>query len=230
MRSQPVDPQRRVLEASRPSDVSEPSIIELPGSGPLRREGGTDRWLGAVIALCSAVVCLGFLGHAATASPPPVTPIHSPTAQPTGRAATETSPPPTTTAILTSSVTGVDAEDLLGALSPVSIWHVEPIATGSGPVVFTVDGYAPSTIDSVSVAIQTRSGSLLRSLVAPLAVDEERSGSDGGRRLGLGTFHLRIVLARSNLIGGFRVETTWQDPATGSQGFVSQFVPGVGGG
>lgn len=228
MKSQAVDPIRRLQEAPPVSDDSGPSVVELPSPGPLRAERSTDRWLAAVIAVCAAVICLGFVGHAATSSSGPGTPIAS-QAAPSMREIAAESPGPPATASPTSSIIGLDREALQGAISPVSIWHVEPIATGSGPVAITVDGYAPSTIDVVTVVMRARSGVLLRSVVAPIAVDDERPGSGGERRLGIGTFHLRIVLARSMLVDGCLVETSWRDRTTGSEGSTSQLVPGIGG-
>jgi hypothetical protein len=228
MKSQAIDPIKRLPEAGTVIDDAGPSIVELPSVGLLRAGRTTDRWLGIVIAVCAAVVCLGFVGHAAT--PPSVsgTPVASLAALPIREIASE-APQVLATASPASSATGIGSAHLLGEIEPVSIWHVAPIATGSGPVALTVDGYAPSTIDALTVVVRSRSGALLRSAVAPVAVDDERPGSDGQRRLGLGTFHLRIVLARSILVDGCLVETSWHDLTTDSQGSTIQVIQGIGG-
>jgi hypothetical protein len=245
MRSQAIDPIQGVPEAG-PVTNDGPSIVELPGAGPLRAARGTDRWLGAVIAVCAAVVCLGFVGRAATPPAAPGTQVESPADTTLREIAPESSPAPATTIPAGAAGSGIPAgsavsagsaapasslgsDDLRGAIAPVSIWHLRPVATGSGPVVLTVDGYAPSSIEAMTVMVWSRSGALLRSAVAHMALEDERPGSGGQQRLGLGTFHLRIVLATSILVKGCLVETEWHDGTTDSQGSTTQVIPGIGG-
>jgi hypothetical protein len=243
MKSQAVDPIERFPEAGAVIDADGPSIVDMPSAGPLRAARGTDRWLGAVIAVCAAVVCLGFVGHAATPPAAPGTQIESPADTPLREIAPESPPAPATTIQAGAASSGIPAgsagsdtpasslgsDDLQGAIAPVSIWHLEPAATGSGPVVLTVDGYAPSSIEAITVRVRSGSGALLRSAVAPMALDDERPGSGGQGRLGLGTFHLRIVLAGSILVDGCLVETSWRDGTTDSQGSTTQVITGIGG-
>ncbi len=228
MKSQAIDPIRRIPEEVWDVDDPAPSIVELPSAGPLRAGRNTDRWLGAVIAVCAGVLSLGLVGHAATPPPTAPTPSASEAAPPTQELAPETPQAPAT-AVPAGRADGIGSEELQGGIAPVSVWHVAPIATGNHPVVITVDGYAPSSIEAITVTVRSRSSVVLRSAVVPVAVADERPGTGGERRLGQGTFHFRIVLASSNLVEGCLVETSWRDATTGSQGSTTQVIRGTGG-
>ena len=117
---------------------------------------------------------------------------------------------------------------VLGAGPRVSLWRSVVTEESGGAVELVVEGYARSTIEAVTIDVRARSGRLLGSAVAPNEVDDERPGSGGGRRLGLGSFRARIVVPGPIQTGGWQVDIAWRDGSDGSSGSAAQMVS-VGG-
>ena len=207
-------------------DEASSTIVELGRTDLAPATGYTDRWLGFAIALVTAIICFGFVGH--TLAPTAVLVSAAPTA-PTAPGA-----PATTTSASASGPASVPSpsrrHDAPAASPRVAAFTLLGIATAEseGMVALTVDADAPSTVNPVTISVRTPSGRVLASAVAALAVDDERPGSSGGARTGRGTLHRRVVVAGPIPPEGWLVEITWRDETNGSSGSVRQLVTATG--
>jgi hypothetical protein len=201
--------------------VDEPSstIEELTRTDLVPASGYTDRWLGLAIALITAVMCFGFIGR--TWGPAPT--ASAPTALSASTEPLAASSPRLTIPVATSPAS------TFVVLSPAaSIWRSVATEASGGKVALTVDGVAPSSIGQVAVSVRMQTGRFLARAHAPVAVDDERPGSNGGARTGTGSFHVRIVVAGPIPRGGWQLEVSWRDESNGSSGSASQLVTTIG--
>ena len=130
-------------------------------------------------------------------------------------------------AMMDGSTEHLDVGLVLKAGPRVSLWRTVASVRSGGAVDLVVDGYAPSAIDALTIDVRTRSDHLLARAVVQNAVGDERPGSDGGRRLGLGTFHRRIVVAGPIPAGGWLVEIAWRASSDDSAGSVAAVVSAI---
>lgn len=206
--------------------AEEPSsrIVELIRTDLAPTTSYTDRWLGLAIALVTAVICFGFIGH--TLAPAPAS--SGTTARTAPTAPTEASASASEPASAPSS--RALRHDAPAASPRVAAFAFLGLATAQseGTVALTVDGDAPSAVDPVTISVRTSSGRLLASTVATLAIDDERPGSSGGARTGRGSLHRRVVVEGSIPPEGWQLEITWRDESNGSSGSVRQLVTAIG--
>jgi hypothetical protein len=198
--------------------AEEPSsqIVELIRTDLAPTTGYTDRWLGLAIALVTAVICFGFIGHSLAPAP-----VSSATTAPTAVSASEPASVPTSRPL---------RHDAPAASPRLASFTLLGLATAEseGMVAMTVDGDAPSTLDPVTISVRTPSGRLLASAVAVLALDDERPGSSGGARTGRSSLHRRVVVEGPIPPEGWQLEITWRDESNGSSGSVRQLVTATG--
>ena len=208
-------------------DIAEESsskIVELIRTDLAPATGYSDRWLGLAIALITAVICFGFIGHTLAAAPvSSATTEPAVTTAPTAASASEpASAPPSPSPSL--------RHDAPAASPRVAAFSLHGLATteSRSTVALTVDGDAPSTLDPVTISVRTSSGRLLASVVAALAIDDERPGSSGGPRTGRGSLLRRVVVEGPIPPEGWQLEITWRDETNGSSGSVRQLVTATG--
>jgi hypothetical protein len=180
MSQQPLDGDRT------PDSLADgPAFEELVGMDPVGRPGHSDRWLGLAIAVATAVIGFGFAGRSSI-SPAGDAVLAAASSAPSSTAlVVVTSPAPdrTNPAHESVSVVGLSLDDV----------HLTIGRQTGRTVELMIDGSAPSTAP-ISIQVRTRSGRALASVVIVTAVDDERPASDGGQRVGLGTFHERIAI------------------------------------
>jgi hypothetical protein len=80
-----------------------------------------------------------------------------------------------------------------------------------GALEISVDGHAPSTFSVVLIEIRSASGRHLASVEVPVTTDDERPGSDGKARVGVGSFHQRIAVPGPVPTDGRQVEVTLRE-------------------
>jgi hypothetical protein len=185
--------------------------------------GQTSRWLWLAITLGIAVVGLGFTGH--LWSPPPIGQVPGPNAAPVV-ALTVLNPaekmPSEGEAV---SVLEVSSATVAGSTS-VSLRRSAASGQSGGDARLLVDGYAPSNVEAVKIDIRTTSGSLLASAVVPSGGDE-RAGSGGRPRVGIGSLRSQLVVPGPIPPDGWEVRITWRDRSNGMLGSVVQRIPAV---
>jgi hypothetical protein len=179
--------------------ASPPGIEELVGAESVGSTGHPDRWLGLAIALATAVIGFGFMGGTLGPLPPCPATVGS-ASEPSPRvAASLQSRGPST------ARTGAAATETLARGVDLSYIATERPA---GVLEISVDGHAPSTFNVVLIEIRTASGRHLASAHVPVKPDDERPGSDGKARVGVGSFHQRIVVPGPVPTDGRQVEVT----------------------
>lgn len=183
------------------------TIEELTGADPDWTTGRTYRWLGLGVALVTAIVGFGFVGR--SGGPP----------QAGGASAEASMPPPTREPAPIWSAPSPAVTPLGGAApridGPVQLTVVVTSIPVSDGVELVIDGTAPSTVDAVTINIRSPAGKLIASAIAQVAVEDERPGSNGGRRAGVGTFHHRIDVPEHIPTSDWRVEISWRDGSNG---------------
>jgi len=102
---------------------------------------------------------------------------------------------------------------VLSARRSVELWGVERL-TGSEPPVLIVDGFGPLTSDRVRMTVRME-GVTIAFATAEVAVENLRPGSAGGRMLGLGSFHVRLVLPAAARSAPVSLGLVWRDTASG---------------
>ncbi len=197
------------------------SIEELPSAAPIASPRHSDRWLGVTIAICSAVVCFGFVSHAAAPLPAPASgsAVATP-ALPSSSVPAEPQPSstPTLSGPTVDRSAGANEEDTPPA------WHALVVADGRGRIALLVDGAAPTAIHSLVIRILTRTGHLVATYLAPVVMADERPGSNGQARTELGSFERLIALPNQPWTRRFIVELAWRDVANGTSGSIRQPV------
>jgi hypothetical protein len=176
-----------------------PSIEELVGAESVRSTGHIDRWLGLAIALATAVIGFGFVGGTLGPLPPCAATIGS-TSEPSPRAVAAPRSPGPPLATVGAAATETFARG-------VDLAYVATELPG-GALEISVDGHAPSTFSVVLIEIRSASGRPLESAEVPVTTDDERPGSDGRARVGVGSFHQRIVVPGPVPTDGRQVEVT----------------------
>lgn len=213
-----------------------PMIEEDAGVDLVPVTGRTNPWLRLAITMGVAIVGFGFAGHICT--PPPI-----------GVASVESSAPPSIGQVpgpnaapvvaLTAlhpaekmpsegevvSVLEVSSSTVAGSTS-VRLRRSAASGQSGGAVRLLVDGYAPSNIEAVTIDIRTPSGALLASTVVP-SVGDERPGSGGRPRVGIGSLRWQLVVPGPIPPEGWQVKITWRDGSNGSLGSVVQRIPPV---
>jgi hypothetical protein len=209
-------------DAVDPDIATEPvaTIEELTGTDLVRATGYTDRWLGLAIAVVTAVTCFGFIGNA-------LEPIRAGSDLPVSSSAA--SVPSSVAATAQPAAYPVQTSIMLNTAGGMSFSVRRPVAIEAprGDIVLTVDGDAPSSLNTVAIAVRARSGRVLASSVASVAMGDERPGSRGAARTGSGTLCARIVVAGPIPSAGWLVEISWRDESTNSSGSVSQVIAAI---
>jgi hypothetical protein len=198
--------------------------------------GQTSRWLWLAITLGIAVVGLGFTGH--IWSPPPigVASVESATPPSIGQVPGPNAAPVVALTVLNPaekmpsegeavSVLEVSSATVAGSTS-VSLRRSAASGQSGGDARLLVDGYAPSNVEAVKIDIRTTSGSLLASAVVPAGGDE-RAGSGGRPRVGIGSLRSQLVVPGPIPPDGWEVRITWRDRSNGLLGSVVQRIPAV---
>lgn len=176
-----------------------PSIEELVGAEAVQPTGHPDRWLGLAIALATAVIGFGFMGR----TPGPL-PLCAPTVGSALEPSPRVVPAPQSPG---PSLVGMGADGTQSFARGVDLAYVATEQPG-GVVEILVDGHAPSTYYVVLIEIRTAAGRHLASAVVPVTTDDERPGSHGKARVGVGSFHQRIVVPGPVPNDGRQVEVT----------------------
>ncbi len=191
-----------------------PVIEELTGVDPVPVKRRADRWLGLATALGIAVIGFGVAGRLGTAPPGGIGPgaaVASPGSGSIGSLAAPTSRP-RVTPTSPSQVAPVPEMARPAISGSISV-RLQPAASSGptrGEAGFLVDGHAPSSVESVTVDIRTSSGVLLASAVVQNALDDERPGTNGGRREGVGRIHRLMFVPGPIPAGGWQVDITWR--------------------
>ncbi len=215
----PIDPPAGTADATF---GQESSIEELPSAARLASSRHSDRWLGITIAICSAVVCLGFVSHAAAPVPVPASGSAFATpAMPSSSAPAEPTPSPTPTL----SGPRVDRSAGTDGEGTPPVWQARVVADDQARKALLVDGDSPTAIRSLVIRLLTPAGHLVATYLAPVVMEDERPGSDGEARTQLGSFQRLIALPNQPWTRRFIVELTWHDAANGTSGSIRQPVP-----
>jgi hypothetical protein len=199
--------------------------------------GRTDRWLGLAITLGIAVIGFGFAGRIWTPPPAGAASVESSTPPSIGQVAAPIPAPVVALPVLNSaekkpsggevaSVLEVSSTTVAGSTS-VSLRRSASSGLSGADTRLLVDGYAPTNVEAVTIEIRTPSGSLLASAVVP-SVGDERAGSDGRPRVGIGSLRWQLVVPGPIPPDGWQVEITWRDGSNGSLGSVVQRIPAIG--
>jgi hypothetical protein len=195
-----------------------------------------DRWLWLAITLGIAIVGFGFAGHIWTPLPVGVASVESSALPSIGQVPGPNAAP---VVALTDpnpaeqkpsngegmSVLEVSSTTVAGSTS-VRLRRSAASGRSGGDVRLLVDGYAPSNVESVTIDIRTPSGSLLASAVVP-SVGDERPGSGGRPRVGIGSLRWQLDVPGPISPDGWQVKITWRDGSNGSLGSVVQLIPAV---
>jgi hypothetical protein len=182
--------------------ASPPRIEELVGAESVRSTGHPDRWLGLAIALATAVIGFGFMGGTPGPLPPCAATVGS-----------GSEPSPRVVASPRSrgpSIAGTGAAATETLALGVDLAYIATEQPG-GVLEISVDGHAPSTYYVVLIEIRTASGRHLASAEVPVTTDDERPGSDGKARVGVGSFHQLIVVPGPVPTDGRQVEVTLRE-------------------
>lgn len=201
---------------------------------PLTRR--TDQWLWLAITLGIAIVGFGFAGHIWVPPPIGVRSVESSAPPSFGQVPGPNAAPGVVLAVLDPAQEKPSEGEVVSVLEvssttvagPTSVRLRRSAAPGpsGGEVRLLVDGYAPSNVQAVTIDIRTASGSLLASTVVP-SVGDERPGSGGGPRVGIGSLGGQLVVPGPIPPDGWQVKITWRDGSNGSLGSVVQRIPAL---
>jgi hypothetical protein len=209
-------------------------IEEYAGIDVVPVTGRTEQWLWLAITLGIAIVGFGFAGH--IWRPPGVASVESSAPTSIGQVPGPSPTPVVALTVLTPSentpfggetvsVFEASSATVAGSTS-VRLRRFAASGQFGNAVGLLVDGFAPSNVEAMTVDIRTNSGSLLASTVVP-SVGEERPGSGGGPRVGIGSLGSQLVVPGPIPPDGWQVRITWRDRSNGLLGSVVQRIPAV---
>lgn len=178
-------------------------VIEELGAMPVGSVGRpVDRRLGLVVGLIAAIVGFGFMTRDAH--------VATPRGGDNDRSSVQTVPSaaPTWTDVAVPTVVLAGSGITLG--TTIAIGVIED-ARGVPWLTVEASGMSSAAAGVLDIDAHTAAGELVGCGSAEVTVEDERSGSDGGARVTVGSVHARILIRRSESVGVLGVTIRWRD-------------------